>query len=379
MANVRDTAFVPEILLDAIKAEFKGKKALLGTRAVITNGTLPTGKRGGDTVEIPTFGLLGELEDVAEGIALSLKDVTGSRESSAVARAGKAFEMSKWKEIAEQFADPYAEFARQLREAAMRRWDAALIDKAVASGLPSAQVIDRFNAGTPVKLSWSFMVDGRMSFGDEGADIALAVVHSKVMGDLAKETDGQQRPLLVMPTSEGEPARVAGVPVVMSDRVPVSHNATLTATGTTPPAVTVSGTTKYSDQLRVEITTGGARGTAVFRYSFDGGSNWAESGIVTAATYALLTPNGDASGLTLAFPVGTYATDNVYVGQPKYTTILAKPGSLLLLYNGEPVIEEDRYPLKDTRLGVVNTYYVAHRLAKAGGSFRPGITLLKHN
>lgn len=80
----------------------------------------------------------------------------------------------------------------------------------------------------------------------------------------------------------------------------------VTAAGTTPPTVTVSGTpTDYYD-VRVEITTGGARGTAVFKYSLDGGLTYT-TGVTTAATNVLT-----GTGITVAFATGTYATDNVY-------------------------------------------------------------------
>lgn len=87
-------------------------------------------------------------------------------------------------------------------------------------------------------------------------------------------------------------------------------NTTLYATGSgPPPVVTLTGTlTRFAD-FRIEVTTGGARGTAVFRWSDDGGTTWT-SGVTTAATTVLGT-----TGITLAWPVGTYATDNVYVGK----------------------------------------------------------------
>jgi hypothetical protein len=46
----------------------------------------------------------------------------------------------------------------------------------------------------------------------------------------------------------------------------------------TPPAVTITGeNTLAIDSVVVDIQVGGARGTATFRYSFDGGSTWSES------------------------------------------------------------------------------------------------------
>lgn len=94
----------------------------------------------------------------------------------------------------------------------------------------------------------------------------------------------------------------------------------VTSAGTSPPTVTVSITgavtsnsgspnytvTSNTGPYIVSITTGGARGTAVFKWSKDGGTTYA-TGVTTAATVALGT-----TGVTVAFDTGTYSTDNVY-------------------------------------------------------------------
>ena len=100
-----------------------------------------------------------------------------------------------------------------------------------------------------------------------------------------------------------------------------SRLSAITAAGTTPPTVTISGTPSslLAQSLRIEITTGGTRGTALFRWSLDGGTTWVASGVATAASVALGT-----SGITAAFATGTYATDNVYTA-----TITIAPGFAL--------------------------------------------------
>ncbi len=59
--------------------------------------------------------------------------------------------------------------------------------------------------------------------------------------------------------------------------------------------------------VRVEITTGGALGAAVFRYSLDDGVTWAASGVTAAATYTV-----GATGLTMTFASGTYQLGDIY-------------------------------------------------------------------
>jgi hypothetical protein len=83
--------------------------------------------------------------------------------------------------------------------------------------------------------------------------------------------------------------------------------ATPLASGTTPPALTLSGTLTTPYGLRVEITTGGARGTALFRISLNNGTSFVASSQTTAATYTVT-----GTSVVLNFPTGTYATDNVY-------------------------------------------------------------------
>jgi len=95
----------------------------------------------------------------------------------------------------------------------------------------------------------------------------------------------------------------------------------VTATGTTPPTVTLSGnpTGLVTGQVQIDIVVGGARGTATFRWSEDGGVTWA----ATQATAASVVLTG--SGLTAAFAVGTYNADNLYTADRDVA------GSLILL------------------------------------------------
>lgn len=83
------------------------------------------------------------------------------------------------------------------------------------------------------------------------------------------------------------------------------------ATGTAPPAVTISGSAAAPVAFRLEIQTTGARGASTFRYSADAGATFIESNVTTAATYNLI---GALAGIQVQFPAGTYTNDNVYQG-----------------------------------------------------------------
>lgn len=79
----------------------------------------------------------------------------------------------------------------------------------------------------------------------------------------------------------------------------------VTAAGTSPPAVTLTGAPYDDANMKSRIVTGGVRATATFQYSTDGGVTWSDV-ITTAATYLLPT------GVTMNFASGTYVNDNTY-------------------------------------------------------------------
>jgi len=218
----RSNLIIPEILQEAVRGEFAGVVALLNSGAAAVSPTLPESARGGDVLKVPYFGTIGEYEDVAEATALTPADLVMSTDTATVQHSGKAIEITQWAQLAAAYADPYAELARQLRVGFERRMDRALIDAANTTNL----VHDVYSATTPRTLNWDVMVDARLRFGDEQEDIALLVVHSKVLGDLLKLKDNDGRPLLVNDLqAQDRIARFAGVPVKVSDRLaPESTN-----------------------------------------------------------------------------------------------------------------------------------------------------------
>jgi hypothetical protein len=90
----------------------------------------------------------------------------------------------------------------------------------------------------------------------------------------------------------------------------VVEGSTLKASGTTPPAITFTGT-RVGRPCSITVkcpTTGGARGTWLGTVSYDGGTTVSES-FTSAATIAL---TGKGYGLVLNIPTGNAATDNVW-------------------------------------------------------------------
>lgn len=82
---------------------------------------------------------------------------------------------------------------------------------------------------------------------------------------------------------------------------------TITATGLTPPTITITGAALFACQLRISVNLTGPLGTSEFSVSIDQGRTHVLKGIKTAATVYL-----DFLGVTINFPAGTYYNNNVY-------------------------------------------------------------------
>jgi hypothetical protein len=90
--------------------------------------------------------------------------------------------------------------------------------------------------------------------------------------------------------------------------VGVQYGATLRATGTSPPAVTISGTPTAQAGLHIEIDSvagGTGLGQATFKWSTNNGTSYVATGVTTSASVALGT-----TGITASFAAGPYNVDN---------------------------------------------------------------------
>ena len=212
--TTRSDLIIPEILADAIQAAWPNRMALKGTPAVAESSTLPGGVRGGDKIKVPYFDLIGELDAVNEDEELPPVRLTMTSEEATVQRAGKRVPITALAQIAARYADPYAEIARQFTEATERRFDAAIIAAANATGAGQTTV----NRDTAT-ITYDAIVDALNAFGDAQVEVAAVVVHSKVLGDLRKLKDLGGLPIFVDAQQGGFP-RVMGLPVIVSDRAP---------------------------------------------------------------------------------------------------------------------------------------------------------------
>jgi hypothetical protein len=94
--------------------------------------------------------------------------------------------------------------------------------------------------------------------------------------------------------------------VVGSFGTPGTNGSITRSGGTTGPAISLTGAPVRAIQGKVEVTTGGTLGTAVFRWTENNGTSYT-TGVLTAASVALGT-----TGVSVTFPAGTYVVGEIY-------------------------------------------------------------------
>lgn len=392
--TTKSDVIIPEAWDKVIQGAFAGKaaflrSALVASGAAVVMDDMPAGPREvGAEVKVPYFGVLGDFEDLTDGNPLTPKKLAEANETATVAHAGIAFEATQWAQSA--VGDVYAEGTRQMQVSAQRKMDAALIAAAIASG---SLVYDVSASSLP--LSYDVMIDALAYWFDEGGaggedGIAAAIIHSRTKAALMKLKDGSGRPLFVPSMNDGEFDRFAGVPLVVSDRAPITGStmSAVTSAGTTPPTVTLSGTPNgRTPRILIDIVAGGTLGNATFRFSTDGGQNWSAT-MATAASVpltdtavdSLVGVNG-ATGITAAFAAGTYNADNTYTATTtfKFTSLIVKKNALAFWFNrGLMRLQTDRDILVDADVAAIHMYYAAHRYRRPRGSSLPGVIQVVH-
>jgi hypothetical protein len=389
--TTKSDVLIPEVFDEVIEGAFANKNAFMGSMlatigAAVIAGDMPGGDgQVGDIISVPYFGTIGEFDDVSDGDPAVPKKVRQGKEQATVGRSTLAFEVSRWAR-ASVGKDIYEEGARQVMLAAQRKMDAKIIAAAVASG---GLVKDVFSATTPRKLDYDLLVEGRQLWGDEQDDIVGMVVRSKTYGDLLKLKDSMGRPLLTQRQNDEPFDRFMGIPVGVSDALPVTVTmSAVTEAGTTPPDITLSGTPVGEFDIRIEVVTAGARGTATVKFSTDGGVNFSDP-ITTAATFALtdtaidsLVGINGATGLTATYENASASANNVWTATAtgKRTSLVLKSEALAFWYNRSRLqLQTDKDILSDTDIAALHLYSVAHRYRRRRGSSKSGVVRILHN
>ena len=387
--------FDVQILEETVRGEFAGKNALMDSPlvsggAVIVEDSMPRGREDiGNEITVPYFGVVGEFADNPEDTAITPQALRMTNEKATVGRSSLAFEVTRWARHSGPLdADPYTECSGQIQQAAKREMDRLMVTAAAGTPLE----LDQHSATSPVERAWEVIVDGRAMWEDEQDGIVGMVVHSRVEAGLRKLRDANGRPLLLDNMLNDKITRFCGVPVLVSNRVPLTASVMspliMNEAGTTPPNLTLSGTPSGAWDLRLKITLAGARGTFKFQFSTDGGGTWSGD-LLSAASVPLIDPAADSlvgvngtTGLTVAIENAAAALDNTYNSKAllKATSLILQSGAMTFWYSRANMgLETDKDILKHNDVAAMHMYRVAHMYRRRRGGTKPGVVALKHN
>jgi N4-gp56 family major capsid protein len=210
--TVKSNLVVPEVFANIVEGEFLTKAKLLKFAKVYND---LQGKPG-DTIHFPKWGTLSEATDLTEAQAMTTEVLSASDTTATVKEIGKAVEISDTA-ILTAIGDPIAEAARQLATVL-----ALKVDTDIKAELESAtNVVDHSADGV---LRYEYIVEALAKFGENYDDVVALVVHSKQASDLLKDSN------FINASAFGQPVmvagyqaigKIAGIPVVISDRVSV--------------------------------------------------------------------------------------------------------------------------------------------------------------
>lgn len=401
--TTQSDVFNPETLVEAVQGAFAQKTAFMGSLmaslgVVVVSGQMPVGGPDaiGTTITVPYFGVIGDFVSNPDGSSISPSKLQQITETDTVTRDSLAFQVSRWAQgnaaVNPNVGDPYEESALQIVAAAERAMDKRLITASSAAG---TYIKDVYSSSVPQFISWDLCVDAKFEgWGDEQGDVAAMLVHSQAHKDLLKLKDTTGRPLLLSSETEGGPVdRFCGVPVIVSDRVPLTGStmATVVATGTAPPTVTLSGTPTGAWKLQIDCVVGGAAGTATYRFSTDNGNTWSATLTTPAgggavlltdtAIDSLVGANGK-TGITATFGNATYNADNLYTSTAslKAMSMLLKRKALAFWYSDKNMgLETAKDITAHTDIAAMHLYACAHRYRRVATGTKPGVIQITHN
>lgn len=390
--------FDVQILTDVARGVLAGKNAfvdsiLVSQGAVSFNGQMPYSGAEfiGSEITMPYFGPLGDFVDNPDGTSVATSPIFQTNEKATVGRQSLAFEVSQWARYSGP-EDPYVVAAEGVRTAARRAMDKAMINAAAATPLQS----DVYTASTPSAsnlISWDGVCDARAQWGDEDQDAVAIVAHSRTVNDMRKLKDTQGRPLTLESFKDWQVPSFCGLPVIVSDRMPITGSGMTTpvSAGTTPPVLTITGTPLGLYKLAIKVIAGGAHATATIQFSTDGGQTYSATlttagvGVPLALTDTAkdsLVGNNGATGLSVAFAAGTFATNNTWTSttNAKATTLILKRGALGYWYNAQALdFKTDTNVLADTNIAAMHLYQAAKMYRRTQNGTKPGVVKLLHN
>ncbi|WP_399088014.1 N4-gp56 family major capsid protein [Streptomyces sp. BBFR2] len=213
---------VPEVWADMAQATFRGAVRVAGSSAVKSDDTLAG--QPGDTINFPKWGALGDLDELTEAVPMGTAVMGQSSSSATIREVGKAVEITD-KAMLTALGDPRGEAQRQFGILAARKVDADLIKQAQADetsqggGKPYT-----FATEAGAGFTWrDAIVPALATFGDEFEPDQFAglFINSAQMAQIFTDDQFINAASLgaSTPVTTGQVGAVAGMPVIITDRV----------------------------------------------------------------------------------------------------------------------------------------------------------------
>ena len=371
----------PQVLIEAVRARLPGMRLVGSLGIVAINSSLPMDKYVGETVTVPYLASLGQMREYAENAEIDVDQIASTAETSTVARAGKAFNLTNMARVLRGYANPLEEGQRMMVDSVGDYVERKGITALVGLGTTQPSLKRSIHsASSPAYYDVDAHLYARSIFGDETRGIVGTIAHSQTVNRMLSLKDGDGRRLLPVVSRNDETGLIVFEsvgPVYASDLMPVVY--TVASAGTAPPVLTITGSPRgLYDQIRVEITTLGARGTAVCRVSTDGGNSYVASNQLIPASDGIVDLS-DSIGLVLTFAAGTYAVDNVYTSRAKFTTMTAKRGAAIFWHNNFGNVDELVDPRRASKITALELLSVCHAYKRLDMGTRAGVGLVEHN
>lgn len=170
----------------------------------------------GDTITVPSYEYIGDAEDVAEGVAMGVTQLTATSKNVKVKKAGKAVEITD-ESVLSAYGDPVGETANQLSKAI-----AAKVDSDCMAQLQTASMV---YDGSAAVISYEGIVDAVDLFEEEDQLEKVMFIHPKQVTQIRKDQDFRdinKYPLQTMMT--GVIGEIAGCRIVPSKKVKLESN-----------------------------------------------------------------------------------------------------------------------------------------------------------
>lgn len=240
----------PEILADQLSAKFPDYLVFGNSNLVEVDSTFPLGSPG-TKFKMPFWKKIGAFAALTEGSAMTPGKLTSAAEYATVLRAGSAFEVLDTAELVSK-ADPMSEIVSQIGRRAAEYLDNSLVTKANLT--PNRLDISMVGSG---KIDQNIIIQSMLTLGDNREKLmqgGAIIMHSKQFGDLMQTGAVQnqyQSGLDVI--RSGNIATIQGLPIIVSDRVPIGASTDTTPVPTYTALIVAPGALALFYQRKVMI------------------------------------------------------------------------------------------------------------------------------